>query len=159
MPKNTVLSAQMEHAWFWRRAWCKLRTSHCEYQWVPKNRILAVKWQFWKQHKNEWVPVVLSNQMYCQDSGWAIWKPCKSQRPGCYFPVRSKHKTTFTHELHSFLFFFSPHLLRNGTQGKREWKSVLRQTLIYFSASTTSAQEKTHRGTQVCCMLLWNIKL
>ena len=32
MPKNTVLSAQMEQAWFWRTAWCKLQTSHCAYQ-------------------------------------------------------------------------------------------------------------------------------
>lgn len=92
MPKNTVLSAQMEHAWLWRRAWCQRQTSHRAYQWSPENQTLAVEWQFGKLHKNERIPGVLFNQMYCQDSGRANWKPRKSQRPGCYFPLRSRQR-------------------------------------------------------------------
>lgn len=66
VPKNTVLSAQMEHAWFWRRAWCKLQTSFFAYQWIPENQTFAVKWQVWKLYKNELIPMVLSDCMYCQ---------------------------------------------------------------------------------------------
>lgn len=69
VPKNTVLSAQMEHAWFWRRACCKLQTSFFAYQWIPENQTFAVKWQVWKLYKNELIPVVLSDCMYCQCSG------------------------------------------------------------------------------------------
>lgn len=32
-------------------------------------------------HKKERVPVVLSNEMYRQDSGQVIWKTCRLQRP------------------------------------------------------------------------------
>lgn len=80
VPKNTMLSAQMGCAWFWRRACCKLQTSPCGDRWIPENQTLAVNWQFGKRHKNVRVPVALSDQMYCQDSGQPIWKPHKSQR-------------------------------------------------------------------------------
>lgn len=109
MPKNTVLSAQMEQAWFWRRAWCKLQTSHCEYQWIPENQILAVKWQFWKQHKNEWVPVVLSNQMYCQDSGQAIWKPANRRGLPATLLWEASARRHSAMSLHSFSTPPSPH--------------------------------------------------
>lgn len=42
-------------------------------------------------YKNEWVPVILSNQMYCQNSGQAIWKPCRAQRPDSNSTVRRMH--------------------------------------------------------------------
>lgn len=74
VPKNTVLSAQMEHAWFWRRAWCKLQTSFFAYQWIPENQTFAVKWQVWKLYKNELIPVVLSDCMYCQCLRTSNWE-------------------------------------------------------------------------------------
>ena len=88
VPKNTVLSAQMEHAWFWRRAWCKLQTSFFAYQWIPENQTFAVKWQVWKLYKNELFPVVLSDCMYCQCSGQEIGKHGTSCSHGYYFGER-----------------------------------------------------------------------
>lgn len=41
----------------------------------PRTQTLAVKWQFWKLHRYECVPVVLSNQMYCQDSDSQFGSP------------------------------------------------------------------------------------
>lgn len=82
VPKNTVLSAQMEHAWFWRRAWCKLQTSFSAYQWIPENQTFAVKWQVWELSKNELIPAALSACMYCQSSGQAARKCSTPQRHG-----------------------------------------------------------------------------
>lgn len=88
VPKNTVLSAQMEHAWFWRRAWCKLQTSFFAYQWIPENQTFAVKWQVWKLYKNELIPVVLSDCMYCQCSGQEMGEHGTFCSHGYYFGER-----------------------------------------------------------------------
>lgn len=42
-------------------------------------------------YKNERVPVSLSNQMHCQDSGQATWKPSRAQRPDSSPTMRGIH--------------------------------------------------------------------
>lgn len=86
MPKNTVLSAQMEQAWFWRRAWCRLQKSHCEYQWIPEIQTLAGKWQWRKLPNIERIPAVLSDQMDCQYSGQPIQNQENSNNQATPFP-------------------------------------------------------------------------
>lgn len=111
VPKNTVLSAQMEQAWFWRRAWCKLQTSFLAYQWIPENQTFAVKWQVWKLYKNELIPEVLSDFMYCQCSGQEIGKHSTSCSHGYYFGERYQADKGFHPGASTSLSFFcfNPH--------------------------------------------------
>lgn len=109
VPKNTVLSAQMEHAWFWRRAWCKLQTSFFAYQWIPENQTFAVKWQVWKLYKNELIPVVLSDCMYCQCSGQEMGEHGTFCSHGYYFGERYQADEGFHPGANISLFAPSPH--------------------------------------------------
>lgn len=97
MPKNTVLSAQMEHAWFWRRAWCKLQTS-------PVNTNESLRTRPVLSNDSSGSSIKMSESqgscpIKCQDSEQPKWKPRKPQRPSGDLPMRRKQKTTFTHEL------------------------------------------------------------
>lgn len=129
MPKNTVLSAQMEKAWFWRRAWYKQASVNTNESLRIRPSLSSDSWGAPEKRTSPRglvQPNVLS-RLHGQFGSQA------NQKPGFSFPGRSKQKT-FTHELSSFL---PPFLSERGL-------SKHKSTYL----SQLSAQEKTPGGSR-----------
>lgn len=106
VPKNTVLSAQMEKAWFWRRAWYKQASVNTNESLRIRPSLSSDSWGAPEKRTRPCglvQPNVLS-RLHRQFGSQA------NQKPGFSFPGRSKQKT-FTRELSSFL---PPFLSKRG---------------------------------------------
>ena len=136
VPKNTVLSAQMEKAWFWRRAWYKQAS-------VNTNESLRIRPSLssdsWGAPEKRTCPCGLVQPNVLSRPHRQFGSQA-NQKPGFSFPGRSSRR----HSPVSCLLFFLPFLVREA------WANTNRLIWANSAQEKTPGGSRTERITELC---------